>query len=60
MTTYTFRRSGTENERCTYCPKPPNEHCGRDCAAAYEALQKERAADGIKVDDEPGKPPAAS
>lgn len=49
-----FRRTGLGGEgaeHCTYCPKRPGEACGVNCEGNYNALQKARADDGVKVTD---------
>jgi uncharacterized OB-fold protein len=46
---YTRKVYGTATEHCSHCPLPPVERCTRTCSSAYEALEKQRAADGVKV-----------
>lgn len=50
---YLFKRVGTAQSHCTYCPLGPNERCMLSCQKRYEDVQKERESDGVKVDDEP-------
>lgn len=38
---------------CTNCKEAPNERCMKSCQVRYDEVQKEREADGVKVDDEP-------
>jgi hypothetical protein len=52
---YRFKKSGgnAPGTHCTYCPKSQGEPCSLGCATVYADLEKARAADGIKVVDEP-------
>ena len=40
---------GTGTEHCSHCPLRHDEICTKTCSSVYEALEKQRAADGIKV-----------
>jgi hypothetical protein len=54
---YQFKKSatGAVSDHCTYCPKPANQRCGLACAQAYDTVVKEREADGVIVNDDPGE-----
>jgi hypothetical protein len=48
-----FRMTGSAapGMHCSYCPKQPDETCQLGCVKNYEAIEAERAADGVKVTD---------
>jgi hypothetical protein len=48
-----FRLTGSAppGMHCSYCPKRPDESCQESCMKNYEAIEAERAKDGVKVTD---------
>ena len=44
---------GAGARHCTHCPKLPGESCTISCGENYDRIKRERAADGVVVNDTP-------